>query len=202
MIKIKYWGDTDFMDENKEQLISDQIETERTILRHFKPLDVEDLYEYCSMDGVGEMAGWPKHTSIDYSMGVLSRYIKNKNMYAIVYKKNNKAIGHITIQKDLEEGRSDAKELGYVLNKDYWNRRIMTEVVKAVLKELFENCHRINYVYACCFQHNLKSKRLIEKCGFDFKKEGKCPSKMLHKTFDSYIFVYTRDMWNLKNNIM
>ena len=68
------------MNEDKERLGPEQIITERTILRNFKPLDIEDLYEYCSVDGVGEMAGWPKHTSIDYSMRVLSHYIKNKNM--------------------------------------------------------------------------------------------------------------------------
>lgn len=190
------------MIEDKERLGAEQIITERTILRNFKPLDIEDLYEYCSADGVGEMAGWPKHTSIDYSMRVLSHYIKNKNMYAVVYKENNKVIGHITIQKDSEDGRADTKELGYVLNKDYWNKGIMTEVVKAVLKELFENCHGINYVYACCFKNNMQSKRLIEKCGFHFKQEGKYEAKMLHRTFDSYEYVYTRDMWCLKNKII
>lgn len=34
------------------------IETERLILRPFKQTDLEDFYEYASVEGVGEMAGW------------------------------------------------------------------------------------------------------------------------------------------------
>lgn len=34
------------------------IETERLILRPFKQSDLDDFYEYASVEGVGEMAGW------------------------------------------------------------------------------------------------------------------------------------------------
>lgn len=186
------------MIKDRERLIGEKIITERTILRNFRPWDIEDLYEYCSQDNVGEMAGWPKHTSIDYTKKVLNDYMNNKNIYAVVNKENNKVIGHIHIQKDSEDGREDTKELGYVLNKNYWNKGIMTEVVKAVLKELFDSCEYINYVYACCFKENIQSKRLIEKCGFKFQQKGEFESKMLHKTFESYEYVYTREMWNAR----
>ena len=43
------------------------IETKRLILRSFKPSDLDDFYEYASVDGVGEMAGWHHHESIDKS---------------------------------------------------------------------------------------------------------------------------------------
>lgn len=33
------------------------IETERLILRPFRQTDLEDFYEYASVEGVGEMAG-------------------------------------------------------------------------------------------------------------------------------------------------
>ena len=36
------------------------IETDRLILRPFKRSDLHDLFEYASVAGVGEMAGW-KH---------------------------------------------------------------------------------------------------------------------------------------------
>lgn len=188
------------MNKGKGRLIGEKIITERTILRNFRPWDIEDFYEYCSQDGVGEMAGWLKHTAIDYSIKVLNEYMKNNNIYAIINKENNKVIGHIAIHKDSEEGRDDTKELGYVLNKEYWNKGIMTEVVKAVLKELFESCYDINYVYACCFKENLQSKRLIEKCGFKFQQEGEFQSSLLKKIFKSYEYIYTRDMWKKKSN--
>ena len=34
------------------------IETERLILRPWKQTDLDDFFEYASVDGVGEMAGW------------------------------------------------------------------------------------------------------------------------------------------------
>ena len=40
------------------------IETKRLILRSFKQTDLEDFYEYASVEGVGEMAGWKHHENI------------------------------------------------------------------------------------------------------------------------------------------
>ena len=40
------------------------LKTERLILRPWKETDLDDFYEYASVDGVGVMAGWNRHTSI------------------------------------------------------------------------------------------------------------------------------------------
>ena len=37
------------------------LETPRLLLRHWQAEDLEDLYTYASVEGVGEMAGWPHH---------------------------------------------------------------------------------------------------------------------------------------------
>ena len=39
------------------------IETERLILRPFTQADLGDFYEYASVEGVGEMAGWKHQAS-------------------------------------------------------------------------------------------------------------------------------------------
>ena len=44
-----------------------RIETPRLILRPWTEADLNDLYEYASVDGVGEMAGWSHHESIEIS---------------------------------------------------------------------------------------------------------------------------------------
>lgn len=38
------------------------IETDRLILRAWQDTDVNDFYEYASVEGVGEMAVWKHHT--------------------------------------------------------------------------------------------------------------------------------------------
>lgn len=46
------------------------LETDRVLLRPWKQSDLQDFYEYAKVDGVGQMAGWTPHASIEES----SRY--------------------------------------------------------------------------------------------------------------------------------
>jgi len=71
------------------------IETDRLILRAWQETDVNDFYEYASVEGVGEMAGWKHHDSLDVSKKIMQSFISEKNVYAIMYKKNSKVIGSL-----------------------------------------------------------------------------------------------------------
>lgn len=170
-----------------------RLETKRTILRNFENKDLQDLNDYCSQDGVGEMAGWKHHNDLSTSKEALYRNIRNKNIFAIENKEDGKVIGHISINDDSENGRKDTKELGFVLNRNYQNKGIMTEVVYKILDYLFSN--NIEYVYACCFQNNIPSKKLIEKCGFTLEQEGVFYSESLNETFKSFEYVYNKGEW-------
>ena len=44
-----------------------RIETPRLILRPWEKTDTQDLFAYASVPGVGEMAGWTHHQSIEKS---------------------------------------------------------------------------------------------------------------------------------------
>jgi len=173
-----------------------RLETGRTILRCFEKKDLEDLNDYCSQDGVGEMAGWKHHSNLLTSKEVLYRNIQNENIFAIENKENKKVIGYIAINSDSENGREDIKELGFALNCNYHNQGIMTEVIYQILNYLF--LKDIEYVYACCFQNNEPSKRLIEKCGFTFEQEGLFYSESLNKIFKSFEYVYSKNDWQLQ----
>lgn len=173
-----------------------RLETDRTVLRHFEEKDLEDLYDYCSQDGVGEMAGWKHHSNRLVSKEVLHSNIENNNIFAIENKENGKVIGHITVNNDSENGRADTKELGFVLNRNYQNQGIMTEVIYQVLDYLFSK--EIEYVYACCIQNNKSSKRLIEKCGFTLEQEGTFYSESFNETFKSFEYVYSKIDWQLQ----
>lgn len=52
-----------------------RIETQRLILRAWEEGDLEDLYEYARVDGVGQMADWLPHSSIEESKRILSLFI-------------------------------------------------------------------------------------------------------------------------------
>ena len=147
------------------------IETERLILRGFKESDLADFYEYASVDGVGEMAGWRHHESIERTREILDLFINEDKTFAIILRENNKVIGSLGVE---EYGREEAlsefydyngREIGFVLSRDYWGRGIMPEAVGAVIDYLF--CV-LNLDFLTCghYDFNLQSKRVQEKCGF------------------------------------
>ncbi len=169
------------------------VETERTFLRNFIESDLQDVWEYSSQDGVGEAAGWLHHHTIAETRAALAKDIQNRSKYAIVLRKNKKAIGYLAVNEDSEDHRADTKELGCVPNRAYQRQGIMAEVIRAVLEELFSQ--EIAYVYACCFQENTASKHMIEKCGFSFEQEGTYYAKPLQKEFKSFEYLWTKERW-------
>ena len=72
-----------------------KIETQRLILRSWAESDVNDFYEYASVEGVGEMAGWKHHDSIEVSKKILQSFMSEKNVFAIIYKGNDKVVGSL-----------------------------------------------------------------------------------------------------------
>lgn len=148
-----------------------QIETERLILRPFIQTDLDDFYEYASVEGVGEMAGWKHHQSKEESQQILNRFIENDKTFAIVLKSNNKVIGSLGIEEyGMEDKLTEfsnyiGREIGYVLSKSYWGIGIMPEALKAVIDYLFKV---LDFDFLTCgyYDFNRQSKRVQEKCGF------------------------------------
>ena len=133
------------------------IETERLKLRAFTEADLQDLYDYASVPGVGEMAGWPQ-------------------VLAVYHKSDRKVIGSIGIHKswaseDEAYKGLKVKELGFVLSKDYWGRGLMPEAVRAVIEYGFKTLG-LDAFTCDHFAENSRSRRVIEKCGFKFVKRG------------------------------
>ena len=75
------------------------LETDRLILREWQESDLNDFFEYASVDGVGQMAGWQPHKNIEESKFVLDMFIREGKTFAVVLKENNKAIGSVGIEK-------------------------------------------------------------------------------------------------------
>lgn len=147
------------------------IETERLILRPFKQSDLDDFYEYASVEGVGEMAGWKYHENKEKSQSILDLFINEDKTFAIVLKENNKVIGSLGVEEyGMEQALSEffdynGREIGYVLSKDYWGKGLMPEAVKAVINYLF---NELNLDFLTCgyYEFNNQSKKVQEKCGF------------------------------------
>lgn len=146
--------------------------TARLILRPWQETDLNDLYTYACVDGVGQMAGWLPHESIETSRRILDSFIKHKKTFAIEY--SGRVIGSLGIELYNEENYPElaalqGREIGYVLSKDFWGQGLMPEAVKAVITYLFEE-ENLDFILVGHFTWNRQSARVIEKCSFSYIK--------------------------------
>lgn len=147
------------------------IETNRLILRCWADEDASDLYEYAQSKLVGPRAGWLPHKSIEESREVIQHFVKEEDVYAITLKTTGKVIGSIGIHdKSPDETIKHKKqrEVGYVLNPDFWGQGYMPEAVEAVKRHCFETL-KVDILWCGHFVGNSQSKRVIEKTGFAYQ---------------------------------
>lgn len=147
------------------------LKTDRLLLRPFKLDDLQDFFEYASVEGVGEMAGWSHHDSIEITKRILNDFISEDKTFAICLKENNKVIGSLGVEKYKSEDKLSeffdyqGRELGFVLSKKYWGNGLMCEAVNAVINYLFDTCD-FDFLTCGYYDSNIQSKRVQEKCGF------------------------------------
>ena len=146
--------------------------TQCLILRPWRESDLEDFYEYASVDGVGQMAGWMPHRDMEESRRILSHFIKGKHIFALEHQ--GKVIGSLGIEEYNEElypelAELQGREIGYVLSKAYWGQGLMPEAVKAAIDWLFREV-KLDFIIVGHFEQNRQSRRVIEKCGFRYNK--------------------------------
>lgn len=146
------------------------LKTDRLILRAWQQEDLEDFYEYASVDGVGQMAGWLPHESKETTQMILDSFITHKKTFAL--EQNGKVVGSLGIETYNEEkfpeyAHLQGRSIGYVLSKDYWGRGLMPEAVQAVIHYLFEEV-KLDFLMVSHFEWNNQSRRVIEKSGFTY----------------------------------
>lgn len=146
--------------------------TDRLTLRPWTEEDLSDLYEYASVDGVGQMAGWVPHRNLEESTRILNSFIRHKKTFALEHQ--GKVIGSIGVEAYNEDHYPElaalqGREIGYVLSKNYWGKCLMPEAVGAVISYLF-NSVGLDFIICGHFDWNGQSKRVVEKCGFQYIK--------------------------------
>ena len=134
----------------------------------------------------------------------LEKNIELGNCFAIVKKDTLNAIGLIYASPDIHRLNRKAYMLSYRLDRNYWGRGYMPQAVMYMLKFLFMNMGA-DVVSVAHFTENLRSKRVIEKCGFVY--EGTLRREFSHwdgRILDSCVYSmlyeeYCRLMQKTKN---
>lgn len=135
------------------------IQTDRLILRPFTEADRGDLYEFLAQLEHDEFEGYPGIT-YENSLEHLRYRLGSEEFLAMELKATGKVIGNIY------RGNRDfqAKEIGYIVNRNFQRRGYAVEALSAVVADAFRlGVHR---VYAECDPRNECSWRLLEKAGF------------------------------------
>ena len=61
------------------------LKTKRLTLRPWQEEDLQDLYDYARVEGVGQMAGWNPHKDLEESRQILKLFIEGKRTFALEY---------------------------------------------------------------------------------------------------------------------
>lgn len=117
------------------------IKTERLLLRRFRESDAQMVFDNWASDKVvTKYLTWPAHRSVEVTKNTVNRWVKeyeNPTCYhwAITLKNTEDVVGDIIMRVNEDELRC---EIGYCLSRKCWNKGIMTEALKALIKFGFE----------------------------------------------------------------
>lgn len=161
------------------EILKINLEHKSMKLRPFYKDDIEDLYNITSIPGVGEMAGWPHHTSLEESIILSSRMLKDKNTLSILW--DDQMIGYIQITQVDDQLREifneflnigKARVISYVLHPSYWNKGIMTKAI-GMLAGCLKNS-ALNTLVSGHYIENIGSGQVLIKNNFEpiFEVEG------------------------------
>ncbi len=157
------------------------LKTERLLLRKFRYADAEDMFNNWANDSdVTKYLTWQPHGSIEVTKEIIKSWIseyEKENVYnwAIVLNDTGKVIGSISVVNVCNEHQRC--EVGYCMGKKYWNKGIMTEALKCVIKYLFFQVG-INRIQAIHHRDNSASGKVMHKSGM--KYEGRLKYYLLN----------------------
>jgi len=150
-----------------------EIETARLYLRQFTPDDLDDLYRIYSDSEVMKYIGKGVRTRAATETalyGMLEHWQQhNFGMWAAVHKIDNKFIGRCGL---CFLDKTPEVELGYTLDKLYWNRGLATEASLASLQYGFEVL-KLERIVAIARPENTASQRVMQKVGMKYEKNDR-----------------------------
>lgn len=162
------------------------IETERLLLRKFKKEDALSFYKLVGSDtNVVKYVVWNVHKDVSVTSRAIENWIEKYNNDYIYYwsvelKETNEVIGSISCVN--VDTKNMTCELGYVFSSREWNKGIATETLKNVIKYLKEE--GFITIYAEHLSLNSASGRVMQKAGMEY--EGKLRNRMIDKNTGKY----------------
>ena len=165
--------------------------TERLILKRITKDYIDDVYEYRSDAKVSRFLLWKpdkyRETTEIYLDYIDKLYDKCKFYdFGIFLKENGKMIG--TVGFTTINLHKNTASVGYVLNSKFWGLGIAKEALDKIIEFGFDTLG-FDTLFAKFIEENERSRRVLEKCGFEFYENEK--KLMLVKDRMEKIVVYS-----------
>lgn len=143
-----------------------KLNTKHLTLKEFKKEDLKRLTEITNdYEAVKYFPGkkpWPKKRAKKELHGIIEHWKKKGyGRWALVHKKDNNLIGWCGLEYLKELGET---EIGFLLDKKYWNRGLATEAALETLRYTFQEV-KLERLIALAFPENAASRRVMEKIG-------------------------------------
>ncbi|MDP2619043.1 MAG: GNAT family N-acetyltransferase [Hyphomicrobiales bacterium] len=170
------------------------LETARLILRAPRPVDAAALAALANDPRVVENTGrlpYP-YGEEDARRWIASPVAAREARFAIVLKPpDGRLVGVVGFDR-LEGG--DAPDLGYWLGEPHWGRGLATEAARAVVDFAFL-AHGYKRLAAGCRITNAASRRVLEKCGFQYCGDDMMESRYFGGTVPVRRFRLDHGLW-------
>ncbi|GMN73607.1 hypothetical protein TIFTF001_053055 [Ficus carica] len=147
---------------------ADGIDLGRISLRPFDLSDVDDFMLWAGDEKVSRFCSWEANFSKENGLELLKKWIFYHPWCKSICL-DDKSIGEIMVTGNSGGDRCRA-EIGYALGSDYWNKGIVTHVVKMVANAIFWEWPHLERLEALVDVANVASQRVLEKA--DFEREG------------------------------
>lgn len=152
-----------------------RIETERLVIRCYKPTDAELLKQSVdeNLEHLAPWMPWIKfepetlQAKADRIATFIHKYTTGQDFTMGIFDKDETMLlGGTGLHARLE---GNALEIGYWLHKDYINKGLITENVKALTKVAFK-IEGLDRLEIHCDERNIASARVPQKCGFSLRE--------------------------------
>lgn len=146
-----------------------EIKFDHFMLRTLQKDDYQDMFLYGKDPEVVKYLSWGPFTHEKEAKDAIKKIFLPRIRqglpvgYAIIDVRHSKMIGTIDFHSKIKEDNS--VEIGYVLNKDYWQQGIMTKALQLMIDIGFNHLNydilRIRHL-----SQNIASKKVIDKTAF------------------------------------
>jgi RimJ/RimL family protein N-acetyltransferase len=169
------------------------LRTERLWLTPFAAKDAAAVFDYARNPRVAEHTTWRPQQSVADAVGFIEmvRRYASTHCWAIRLSEGGPARGAIEFGLD----DSSSGSVHYVLAEELWNQGFMTEATRGVLEWAFDTLGSLERVATTATPANVGSRRVLEKCGFEFSGLVIQDFKKFGGPIELAAYVLTRGQW-------